>query len=250
VCNTGIIAQVSEHQAMPYAVTEKISNIKKQTFARLTSFHIPLNIDYIKAKFQKINKHNPLGRLRLKFDPLVLSVVAVSGLAYITYSGDVERFILWYKLASNAENALLADPINITVKSLNKLASQHKAATKVVEAEFDGVTTYLADDTRFKITMRFTDYPECYLSINGAMESTAGIIKNDSTAELDCLFYDRQSSFGKIELSSIAIMAKDNDPSENNKVNKYLIDSSSLSMGKLMGWSQLTPAEKIKWGRD
>ncbi len=235
---------------MPYAVNKKISNIKKQTLARLNSFHLPLNICHIKEKFKKINKNKSLGVFKLKVDPLVLSVVAVSGLAYITYSGSVERFILWYKLSSNAENALLSDPINITVKSLNKLASQHKVAVKVVEAEFDGVTTYLADDTRFKLTMRFTDYPDCYLNIDGAMESTAGTIKNDSSAELDCLFYERETNFGKIQLSSIAIMERDKSSTENIKINKYLIDSDSLSMEKMMGWNHLTPAEKIKWGRD
>ncbi|MGI2205175.1 hypothetical protein ACROAH_15045 [Shewanella oncorhynchi] len=170
------------------------------------------------------------------------------------YSGGVDRFILWYKLASNADNALLADPVNVSIRSLDKLAAANPAAKSNLTVQFDGVTTYLADDTKFKISLVFTDYPDCAVVIDGYMAETTGGIKENSKAQVSCLFYERESVFGSIPHTSISPALKsgqDTDVNaEQNNQRRYLVDANHLPMAKMVGWNKLSSSEKIKYGRE
>lgn len=193
-------------------------------------------------------------RKRKGIDPVIISVVSISALAYFLYSGGVDRFILWYKLATNADNALLADPVNVSVSSLDSLAASNPAAKTNLRVQFDGVTTYLADDTKFKISLALVDYPACSVVIDGYMVETTGGIHSDSKAQVTCFFYEKQTVFGTLPLSSISQAPKpsaDTDVSaEQKNQRQYLVDADSLPMAKMMGWNKLTSSEKIKYGRE
>lgn len=221
-----------------------VKNIKANKFSFLDSLK-----NKLKNKSLADNS-----RKRRGLDPVIVSVVSVSVLAYFMYSGGVDRFILWYKLASNADNALLTDPVNVSIRSLDTLAAANPVAKSNLTVQFDGVTTYLADDTKFKISLVFTDYPDCAVVIDGYMAETTGGIKEDSKAHVSCLFYERESIFGTIPLTSITTIQK---PGQDNEVNseqrnqrKYLVDAEPLPMAKMIGWNQLTSPEKIKFGRE
>lgn len=210
-------------------------------------------LDLLEAKVgEKSLEHK--SRKRRGVDPVLVSIVSVSALAYFMYSGGVDRFILWYKLASNADNALLADPVNVSIRSLDKLAAANPAAKSNLTVQFDGVTTYLADDTKFKISLVFTDYPDCAVVIDGYMAETTGGIKENSKAQVSCLFYERESVFGSIPHTSISPALKsgqDTDVNaEQNNQRRYLVDANHLPMAKMVGWNKLSSSEKIKYGRE